>query len=740
MSLSTPAAVPLADKDVNSSDMEIDDDDDDVEEEGEDELHASSKRNGASNIMESKEHDGHPGSNLLSAPRSLPDEPLATQGVDLCINFEGSNLPISRKRAVKEKAIQEYEINGQDARVVLERKAPENHGQHTNSKSHLVGAEIMHETANRSSVDGKEVISIPARYHSGAGVSSHLGLKQNSKQICIQTKDDKWSMKLRFYRSAAPQTITGSLSHGDNFNGENKHPALICDFFAKGWCIKGSSGKFIHIKDTGSNSRQQPEKDVATADEKIDVQLGEAERSGPPSPGSSDRLHSSVRNKTALSPLLQSMDKPITSLGPQHFPASIDDFGPSKEVRQNSIGQSLPADNYIRPCLLSDRGSSTFGNSFLPKHIPSSSGSVTSLGNIYKEEQNFRVSTWLASLPLSSSQSARTHAAQKMLDNNREHHTSWLSSLLQGSSPFSNFEPENFTVSDIARNPLHFAEYRVKFSSDDWEPSVPFRPSLFVTFGPSSPRCQYGPLCDSIDLSSVGKGSLIFSFCSQGPSLLNVAYPPTCSDSASAGPLVPECSVDKRSASSHGRHLEKLVNNNCYTSVKDSTTDANDGTSAADMQNGTLAKEEISSVASHVKDILKTRKNDNDRNARHGRDGFGCKIDLKADIVREKNETDIEHKSDGDALGESKAMKHFHTALVDLIKEILKPASREGRLSKDVHNRIVKKAVDRVIGTIQPLQIPLTFFESVKQYLSSSQPNIARLVQVSVFDFRGGAY
>ncbi|KAK8642109.1 hypothetical protein V6N13_011468 [Hibiscus sabdariffa] len=551
MSLSTPAAVPLADKDVNGSDMEIDDDDDDVEEEGEDELHASSKRNGASNIMESKDIDGHPHMRCLK-PAQWPD--------------------ITR-----------------------------------------------------------------------AGVSSHLGLKQ----MCTQTKDDKWSMKSRFYRSAAPQTSTGSLSHGDNFNSENKRPALIRDFFAKGWCIKGSSCKFIHIKDNGSNPRQQPEEDVAVADEKIAVQLGEgignaAERSGPRSPGSTDRLHSSVINKTALFPLLQSMDRPITSLGPQHFPASIDDFGPSKEVRLNSIGQSFPADNYIRPCLLSDRGSSTFRNISLPKHIPSS-GSVTSLGNTYKEEQKFRVLTWLASLPLSSSQSARTHAAQKMLDNNREHHTSWLSSLLQGSSPFSNFEPENFPVSDIARNPLHFAEYRIKSSSDDWAPSVPFRPSLIVTFGPSSPRCQYGPLRDSIDLSSVGKGSLKFSFCSQGPSLLNVAYPPTCSDSASAGPLVPECSAVKRSASSHGRHLENLVNNNCYTYVKDSTTDANDGTSAADMQNGTLAKEEISSVASHVKDILKTRKSDNDRDARHGRDGFGCKIDLKVDIVREKNETDIEH-------------------------------------------------------------------------------------------------
>lgn len=29
----------------------------------------------------------------------------------------------------------------------------------------------------------------------------------------------------------------------------NKRPALICDFFAKGWCIKGNSCRFRHIKD-----------------------------------------------------------------------------------------------------------------------------------------------------------------------------------------------------------------------------------------------------------------------------------------------------------------------------------------------------------------------------------------------------------------------------------------------------------------------------------------------------------
>ncbi|TYI27379.1 hypothetical protein ES332_A05G174100v1 [Gossypium tomentosum] len=764
MPLSTPAAVPRADKDderrtalttkpeFNSSDMEIDDDD---EEERGEELQVSSKRNDGSNIMESKGHGGHLGSDPLSAPGrsemripsktlyvgessasfnlcSLPDEPWATQREDLCKNYNGSKYPISGKWPANEKAIQEYGVNGQDARVIFERKAHEDHHeQHTRSKVN----EIMYEATNLISVDGKEiaindVISILGRYHSGVGVSSH-GFEQKSEQMGMQTENNKRSIKSR---SSAQQTSTGSLYPGAEFNSENKRPALICDFFARGWCVKGSSCKFIHIKDSGTNPRQQSEEDAAVADEKIAVQLDEgiqntAEKSRPHSPGSSDRLPSSARNGTASSPLIHSKDKSIgTSLGSQQFQASTDDSEPSKDVRQTSIGQSLPADNYVKPGLLSDRGSSTFRNGFLPKHIPYLSGSVTSLGNTYKENQKYRVSTWLASLPFSSSSSACSVDAQKMLKNDREHHTSHPSSLLQGSSPFSGFEPENFPATDIAKDPLHFTEYRIKISSDDWEPSVPFRPSLFITFGSSSPRRQYDPLCDSIDLSNVGERSLKFSFSSQGPSLLDVAYPPTYDDSTSAGPLVPACNADKIIASCHGRCVENLVNNNYLTSGKDSTTDANDGTSAADMQNGTLVKEEISSVASHVKDISKTSKTDTDRDARHRRDGFRCKKDLKVDRVREKNEIDIEHKADGEALKESKAMRHFHAALVDLIKELLKPTWREGHLSKDAHNRIVKKAVNKVIGTMQPHQIPLTF-ESVKQYLSASQSKIARLVQ-----------
>ncbi|XVF25768.1 hypothetical protein REPUB_Repub13aG0242000 [Reevesia pubescens] len=757
------AAVPRAENDderpaasstepeIYSSDMEIDDDDD----EG-----GSSNRNDASNVMEAKRHDGCLGSdsskNLYVGESSAnfkfsSNEPLETQREDLCTNYEESKYPISGKQFAKGKAIQKNVVSGKDARVI--KKAPEyHHEQH--SKSHL--------TTNLSSVAGKEVainemVSLPVRYHSGEQVNG-LGSEEKRKQMDMQIEDDETRKKSR---SAAPQTSAGSLSPNVEINRGNKRPALVCDFFARGWCIKGSSCRFLHIKDSVNNPRQQPEEDVAAADGKRAVQFDEgfrnaAERSR--STGSTDTLPLSVGNKTALSshffsesirplghdenqrlhpfheinkfPLLISKDKSMgASPSSQKFSASTDDLGPSKDIRHNSIGQNLPADNHAKPSLLSDRGSSTFRNSFLPKYISSLCGSVTSLGNTYSENQVYRVSTWLASLPFSSSSSACSPGAQKALDNDRERHTSRLSSLLQGSSPFSSSEPENFPVNDIARDSLHFAEYRIKISSDDWEPSVPFRPSFFVTSGISSPRSQYDPLRDSIDLSNAGERSLKFSFSSQGPSLLNAAYPPAYGDSTSTGLLVPECNGDKRTVSCHNRYNENLGNNKCYNSGKDSlTTDANDGTSAADMQNGTVAKEEISSVASDVKDFSNKNNTDAAHDGRHRRDGSRCKKDLKVDRVREKNEIDVEHKADGDALKDSKAMRHFHAALVDLIKELLKPTWREGHLSKDAHNTIVKKAVDKVLGTIQPHQIPITS-ESIKQYLSLFQPKIERLVE-----------
>ncbi|XP_039019679.1 protein FRIGIDA-ESSENTIAL 1-like [Hibiscus syriacus] len=728
-----------AEREVNSSDMEIDD------EEGEEDLQVSSNRNDATNVLESRGHDGQLRSDSLGTPGncgtripfktldlgegsasfkfySLPNELLTTQKEDRCTKYDSSKYSVSGKQPAKEKAIQEYTFGGKDAQAILERKAFE-----------------CYNDQHAEEVAVNEINSIPVGKYSGEGVQSGLGFEGKSKPMVVQTEDDKRRIRSRFHRSAASQTSAGSLSPGNN--SENKRPALICDFFSRGWCIKGSSCRFLHIKDE-KNPGQQPEEGVAVANGKGAVELDQGFRSAErsKSPASTDIRPSSAVNKTGYSsqffferilpleddenqrlhlfhetnklPPLHHKDKSMgTSPASRRFFASIDDVGPPKGVRQNGIGQNLPDDNYAKLASLGDKG--------------------TSLGNVYNENQSHCVSTCLAPLPLYYSSSACSLGAQKMLDNDSERYTSRFSSLLQGCSPFSNSESENLLVNGIARDPLPFSERRTKFSSDDWEPSVPFQPSFFVTSGLSSPQSQCDPVRDSIDLSNAGERSLKFSFSNSRPSLLNVAYPQAYGDPTSVGPLIPEHNDDKRTASRQNGYHENLVNGNCYPSEKDSlTTDANDGTSVVEMQNANLVKEVMSSVVSHVKDSSKAQKIDIDHDGRHRRGETRCKKDSEVDRVREKNEIDVEveHREDGDLRKESKAMRHFHAALVDLIKELLKPTWREGHLSKDAHNTIVKKAVDKVLGSIQPHQVPVTF-ESVEHYLSLSQPKIARLVE-----------
>ncbi|KAL6504492.1 hypothetical protein OROGR_026415 [Orobanche gracilis] len=73
----------------------------------------------------------------------------------------------------------------------------------------------------------------------------------------------------------------------------------------------------------------------------------------------------------------------------------------------------------------------------------------------------------------------------------------------------------------------------------------------------------------------------------------------------------------------------------------------------------------------------------------------------------------------------------FKNSLIEFVKDILKPAWKEGRLSKDDHKVIVKKVVEKVTSTIQADHIPRTQ-DKVDQYLSFSKPKIAKLVQAYV--------
>ncbi|KAH8502612.1 hypothetical protein H0E87_014064 [Populus deltoides] len=71
--------------------------------------------------------------------------------------------------------------------------------------------------------------------------------------------------------------------------------------------------------------------------------------------------------------------------------------------------------------------------------------------------------------------------------------------------------------------------------------------------------------------------------------------------------------------------------------------------------------------------------------------------------------------SDGDGKADeskknkdAKGNRAFKFALVEFVKDLLKPAWKEGQMSKDAYKNIVKKVVDKVTGTMQSASIPTT--------------------------------
>lgn len=84
---------------------------------------------------------------------------------------------------------------------------------------------------------------------------------------------------------------------------------------------------------------------------------------------------------------------------------------------------------------------------------------------------------------------------------------------------------------------------------------------------------------------------------------------------------------------------------------------------------------------------------------------------------------------------ENHGLRLLKAALADYVKEALKPAWKEGNMSKEAFKSVVKKVVDKVVGSLQAHQIPKSQ-ENVDQYMAQSQAKIAKLVQGYVDRFK----
>ncbi|KAF3440677.1 hypothetical protein FNV43_RR18961 [Rhamnella rubrinervis] len=93
-------------------------------------------------------------------------------------------------------------------------------------------------------------------------------------------------------------------------------------------------------------------------------------------------------------------------------------------------------------------------------------------------------------------------------------------------------------------------------------------------------------------------------------------------------------------------------------------------------------------------------------------------------------EVDKDGADDTKKSKDMKGTRAFKFALVEFVKELLKPTWKEGQISKDSYKTIVKKVVDKVTGTMQGANVPQTQ-EKIDHYLSLSKPKLTKLVQVN---------
>jgi len=314
----------------------------------------------------------------------------------------------------------------------------------------------------------------------------------------------------------------------------------------------------------------------------------------------------------------------------------------------------------------------------------------------------FNSSYQLAPVPSFSSERPDIH---KTFDLDQEYHSYRSASLPRSSSPyFSRPEVENGLQHNVPRDLQAPVRKKTETGEFSWEPSVPFRPSFhYVSPSLSSAGSQYDPLLDSIEPCNTGNIALQTSEMTIN---VNVSAHSNKGDPLLYGCLLPEYNVERTLSSFPQPHEGILDKSKPADGLSRQTSlMVNPGDTAVDGGSNSVPAEE-----KHFPDHLVESANIN------GAEHVG----------------DLKHQGDERRINkESKAMKIFRAALVDFVKELIKPSWREGHLSKDAHKIVVKKAVEKVLGALQTHQIPNTT-ESINQYLSTSRPKLLKLVEVSV--------
>ncbi|XP_020092710.1 zinc finger CCCH domain-containing protein 36-like isoform X2 [Ananas comosus] len=544
----------------------------------------------------------------------------------------------------------------------------------------------------------------------------------------------------------SPRRRRRSSSPGTPLENSTKKPAVICDFFARGWCIKGNSCTFLHQKELVITDSQSP-KDVGGPCKKDGVadhtDSAQAERSKL----STDSTEGAERSKLPTgsakeeeTPKLSASFEPRDSLNAEtsseidHQRALVLAYGgenhtlphlsgehhlhASKTVEEGFIAQddsqsnrtsTFPRNQLGRPQMIREEYQQPFGIKrtylgYINHHASGWGKEPLSFSNqqghysIYDSRSSYSSSKLLNPTidyslnPLTGSPSSNRGSTPSSLEhiNGGGKYDSWSASLPRSSSPFfSRSEVESSTHQKILR------EKRAEIQGNAWENSVPFRSSFCsLHLGKPAPQNQYDPFVDSLDPLKGGNISDNTGLSGNPTHGSNAQKATTVSGNPGHGFNAQKVSTDLSGNPNHGSNSQKATN-----ALPPPHEELLDNKSSLELGGG-----------------HKSNPKDRKEKVSHVNEGANAK-EANCDIKQvEKAKSDKE----------SKALKVFRSALVDCVKELVKPFWREGRLSKDSHNTIVKKAVEKVLGAIQ--QVP-TNTEAVNNYLSSSKPKLLKLVE-----------
>ncbi|OAY84989.1 Protein FRIGIDA-ESSENTIAL 1, partial [Ananas comosus] len=537
----------------------------------------------------------------------------------------------------------------------------------------------------------------------------------------------------------SPRRRRRSSSPGTPLENSTKKPAVICDFFARGWCIKGNSCTFLHQKelvitdsqspkDVGGPYSAQAERSKLSTDstegaERSKLPTGSAKEEETPKLSASfeprDSLNaetsSEIDHQRALVLAYGGENHTLPHLsGEHHLHASktVEEGFIAQDDSQSNRTSTFPRNQLGRPQMIREEYQQPFGikRTYLGYINPHASGwGKEPLGfsnqqghySIYDSRSSYSSSKLLNPTidyslnPLTGSPSSNRGSTPSSLEhiNGGGKYDSWSASLPRSSSPFfSRSEVESSTHQKILR------EKRAEIQGNAWENSVPFRSSFCsLHLGKPAPQNQYDPFVDSLDPLKGGNISDNTGLSGNPTHGSNAQKATTVSGNPGHGFNAQKVSTDLSGNPNHGSNAQKATN-----ALPPPHEELLDNKSSLELGGG-----------------HKSNPKDRKEKVSHVNEGANAK-EANCDIKQvEKAKSDKE----------SKALKVFRSALVDCVKELVKPFWREGRLSKDSHNTIVKKAVEKVLGAIQ--QVP-TNTEAVNNYLSSSKPKLLKLVEVRI--------